>query len=183
MLITPAGGELQITHLPLLLERESGSQGTLLGHVARANPHARHLDRLSTTAIYSGPHAFISPGWYEAEHVVPTWNYVAVHVTGTTQIVSDRDELWELVRSLTDHYESGMPNPWTLPESTAIDRMLDQIVGFRLQIERIEGKWKLNQNHSRERRLKVIARLREQGDANSLAMARLMEVSLEDSAD
>ena len=123
------------------------------------------------------------PGWYEAEHVVPTWNYVAVHVTGTTQIVSDRDELWELVRSLTDHYESGMPNPWTLPESTAIDRMLDQIVGFRLQIERIEGKWKLNQNHSRERRLKVIARLREQGDANSLAMARLMEVSLEDSAD
>lgn len=182
VLVTQAEAALQITHLPLLLDRGEGPYGTLVGHLARANPHADQLaDRLSTV-IFSGPHTYISPTWYEAQNVVPTWNYVAVHVTGTAQLVTEPVALRAIVERMTDTYEAGMPTPWKLPSSTAIDRMLDQIVGFRLPIQSIEGKWKLNQNHPPERRRKVIAQLRLQGDADSLAIAQLMERGLEDSA-
>ena len=182
ILITPTDAGLQITHLPLLLDRSDGTFGTIVGHLARANPHADHLSGRPSTVIYSGPHTYISPTWYEADHVVPTWNYVAVHVTGSVELVEEPTALREIVERMTDTYEAAMPAPWRLPHSTAIDRMLDQIVGFRLKIESIEGKWKLNQNHSPERRRKVIAQLRRQGDPDSLAIAQLMSVGLENSA-
>lgn len=182
ILITPSDESPQITHLPLLLDRNSGPQGTIVGHLARANPHANQLTGRPSTAIYSGPHTYISPTWYEADHVVPTWNYVAVHVTGSMELIEEPTALREIVERMTDTYEASMPTPWKLPRSTAIDRMLDQIVGFRLRIESIEGKWKLNQNHSAERRRKVISQLRRQGDPDSLMIANLMSASLENSA-
>jgi transcriptional regulator len=182
LLVTQVEAVLQITHLPLLLDRGAGPFGTLVGHLARANPHADQLAGRPSTVIFSGPHTYISPTWYEAQNVVPTWNYVAVHVTGTAELITEPVALRAIVERMTDTYEAGMPTPWKLPDSTAIDRMLDQIVGFRLPIQSIEGKWKLNQNHPPERRRKVIAQLRQQGDADSLAIAQLMERGLEDSA-
>lgn len=182
ILVTPTDAAPQITHLPLLLDRSAGPSGTIVGHLARANPHADQLLERPSTVIYSGPHTYISPTWYEADHVVPTWNYVAVHVTGSVELVEEPTALREIVERMTDTYEAAMPAPWKPPHSTAIDRMLDQIVGFRLRIDSIEGKWKLNQNHSPERRRKVIAQLRRQGDPDSLAIAQLMSVGLENSA-
>lgn len=182
VLVTQVEAVLQITHLPLLLDRGAGPFGTLVGHLARANPHADQLAGHPSTAIFSGPHTYISPTWYEAQNVVPTWNYVAVHVTGTAELITEPVVLRAIVERMTDTYEAGMPTPWNLPDSTAIDRMLDQIVGFRLPIQSIEGKWKLNQNHPPERRRKVIAQLRQQGDADSLAIAQLMERGLDESA-
>lgn len=178
VLVTSLEGDLQITHLPLLLDRVTGTQGMLIGHMAKANPHSRFLDGGRSTVIYSGPHTYISPTWYAADNVVPTWNYVAVHVTGATEVIDDRQELLTSVRRMTDHYESAMPEPWSLTNSPSIDKLLDQIVGFRLHIERIEGKWKLNQNHPIERRLKVIAQLRNRADSDSQAIADLMEAGL-----
>ena len=182
VLVTQVEAVLQITHLPLLLDRGAGPFGTLVGHLARANPHADQLAGRPSTVIFSGPHTYISPTWYEAQNVVPTWNYVAVHVTGTAELVTEPVALRAIVERMTDTYEAGMPTPWKLPGSSAIDRMLDQIVGFRLPIQSIEGKWKLNQNHPPERRRKVVAQLRLQGDADSLTIAQLMERGLEDSA-
>ena len=88
------------THLPLILDRQGGQHGTILGHMARANPHWQYADGKRVLAIFSGPHYYISPAWYRAEHVVPTWNYTAVHVTGVFRAIHEPAELWPLVRAL-----------------------------------------------------------------------------------
>lgn len=166
------------SHLPLLLEREAGEFGTLVGHMARANPQWKELHQQTVLAVFSGPQGYISPQWYEAENVVPTWNYVAVHACGRLEIIQDREPLRRIVRRMVEVYEQPLRSAWSMPlEATPYeDRMLDQIVGFRIPIESIEGKWKLSQNQSLERRQNVVKQLRKQGDENSLAMAALMEV-------
>ena len=136
-------------------------------------------------AIFSGPHCYVSPPWYESENVVPTWNYVAVHACGRVQLIEDKGQFCAIVRRMTETYERSMPSPWSIAgeESRYEDRMLDQIVGFRIPIDSIEGKWKLNQNHPAERRQKVASQLRAQGDENSLAIASLIEEGLTDRPD
>jgi transcriptional regulator len=179
LLVSTLGGEPFATHLPFLLERGAGPHGTLVGHVARANPHWQALDGSPALAVFSGPHAYISPTWYEAEPAVPTWNYVAVHAAGRAERVEDRDALLDIVRRSVELYESGMPRPWRLDAgSTFVDRLLGQIVGFRLRIEKLEGKWKLNQNHPPERRAKVARALEAAGGADAAAVAALVRQTL-----
>jgi transcriptional regulator len=178
LLVSQHNGSLFATHLPFLLDRSLGPYGTLLGHVARANPQWKQISGQRVLAVFSGPHAYISPTWYEAENVVPTWNYMAVHAYGQVRIVGDQD-LLDIVRHLVELHEGSMPRPWSLGESNAyLERGLKQIVGFRIEIDRIEGKWKLNQNHPAEHREKVIRALDERGDTNSTAIAALMRQQL-----
>jgi transcriptional regulator len=159
------------THLPFLLERTAGSRGCLMSHVARANPQWKQAEGQTAMAVFSGPHVYVSPTWYEAEQVVPTWNYVAVHAYGRVQIIEDCDALLKIVQKLVHVYE----RVWSFAGSgTFAERLLGQIVGFRIEIDKIEGKWKLNQNHPIDRRRKVIRALRERGDENSLTIATLM---------
>lgn len=163
------------THLPFFLERNAGRHGTLIGHMARANPHWRELGSLMALVVFSGPHAYISPTWYEGENVVPTWNYVAVHAYGRVQLVHDKDALLKIVQDSIAIYEAAMPKPWSLDaDEVFVDRLLSQIVGFHIEIEKIEGKFKLNQNHPVERREKVIRALQEHGGENNLAVADLI---------
>jgi transcriptional regulator len=167
------------THLPFLLDRSTGPHGRLLGHMARANPQWRQVDGQTALVVFSGPHAYISPTWYEAQNVVPTWNYVAVHVYGRIRVFEEREALREIVQRSVAFYEAAMPRPWTFdPASVFAERMLGQIVGFRIDIERLEGKWKMNQNHPAERREKVIQVLREQGGADAAAVAEMIEKTL-----
>jgi transcriptional regulator len=167
------------SHMPLLLDRRSGPSGTLIGHVARANPQWRQAEGQNVLAIFSGPHAYISPAWYESAGVVPTWNYTAVHAYGRWQRV-DNSALEQIVRDYVDFYERMREAPWRLDASPEfMQKLLPQIVGFRIEISRLEGKWKLSQNHPPERRQKVIDALRLRADENSLAIAALMEQSLD----
>jgi transcriptional regulator len=164
------------SHLPLLLERTSAPRGVLVGHMARANPQWRHAEGKPVLAIFMGPHAYVSPTWYEVEDVVPTWNYVAVHATGVLRTVHDRDDLLKIVADTVAFYEATRPKPWKLGEPEGfLDRMLRGIVGFRIEIAGIEGKWKLSQNQPAERREKVRRALQEQGGEDGTAIARLME--------
>jgi transcriptional regulator len=145
-------GGLVASHLPLLLDAEAGPNGHLLGHMARANPQWRGV-RGEVMAVFSGPHAYVSPSWYEEEGTVPTWNYVAVHAYGTFHLVEDRDGLLDILRRSAAAYESPLPEPWPFDESAGhVEKMLKAIVGFRIDITRLEGKWKLSQNHSEGRR-------------------------------
>src|SRR5262249_11633652 len=126
-----------------------------------------------------GPHTYISPSWYEEPGMVPTWNYVAVHAYGTLQLVDHRDELLELLRRAVAFYEGPRPKPWSLDlQGERLDGLLRSIVGFRIEIARLEGKWKLSQNHPEERRRKVIQGLREQTDEDSQQIAAMMEQRL-----
>lgn len=175
LLVCQVAGEPFATHLPFLLNRDAGPHGTLIGHVARANPHWRALGSQPVLAVFSGPHAYISPAWYETELAVPTWNYVAVHATGRATLVEDPRELLDIVRRSVTYYEATRPVPWALNESGPfVERLLPQIVGFRIEIERLEGKKKLSQNHPRERREKVIQALELEGSPDAASVAGLM---------
>ena len=173
-LVSRVGGEPFASHLPLLIDPSAGPHGTLVGHMARANPQWRSDDDVFLT-IFSGPHAYVSPTWYAAENTVPTWNYVAVHAYGRFELIDDRDALEQIVRDYVAFYEAPMPQPWQVTSPAEfLDKLLAAIVGFRIEITRLEGKWKLNQNHPEERRERVVRALTERGDENSLEIARLM---------
>lgn len=179
MLISQVDRAPFATHLPFLLDRHAGAHGTLVGHVARANPHWQHFDSPSALAVFSGPHAYISPSWYAADNVVPTWNYQAVHVYGQITKVEDEPSLLAMIQDLVTLYEKNRPQPWSFdPTDTFINRLLAQIVGFRLEITRIEGKFKLGQNHPVERREKVVAALLAEGHENARAIAAAMQSTL-----
>jgi transcriptional regulator len=127
--------------------------------------------------MFFGPHAYISPTWYESENVVPTWNYVAVHAYGTMQIIEEPAVLVQIVKDFVTFYEGSMPQPWTLNGTSEFtERLLRQIVGFRIKITRMEGKWKLNQNQPEERREKVALALQKKSDDDSQAIAAMMMV-------
>lgn len=176
-LVTQGRVGMVASHLPLLLDPDAGPRGRLLGHMARANPQWRDVEG-EALAVFSGPHAYISPTWYEAPGTVPTWNYVAVHAYGPLRLVEDRDALRDILRRTVATYERPMPAPWTYDEADPdIDWMLGAVVGFEVEIARIEGKAKLNQNHPEERRRKVIRALEARTDDDSRAIARLMAES------
>jgi transcriptional regulator len=175
LLVSTHQGVPFATHLPLLLERDAGPHGTLLGHMARANPHWEDLEGRTVLAVFSGPHAYVSPTWYEAKNVVPTWNYVAVHAYGACRLVQDTEALTGILARTVATYERPMPEPWTLDTGTDFFRkMARAVVGFRIEVSRLEGKWKLNQNHPQERRERVIRVLERSEDQDAKAIARLM---------
>ena len=172
LLVTTGAQGPEATHLPLLLDRSRGPQGTLLGHLARANPHAEALDGRDALAIFSGPHGYVSPRWYAAAPAVPTWNYVAVHVHGRARVVRDKARLVELVDTLSRRYEGD--GPWSvagLPERF-LAGMVEGIVGLEIDIERIDAKFKLSQNRPPADRRNVIAELERGGDAALAAAMR-----------
>ncbi|WP_339733448.1 FMN-binding negative transcriptional regulator [uncultured Gimesia sp.] len=179
-LITHQEYEPFASHLPLLLDRNIGTQGQLLGHFAKANPQSKTTQHEQVLTIFHGPHAYISPTWYEAANTVPTWNYQAVHVYGRYSAIDDPDELKAVIEQTVTFYEASAATPWSMQNADPefIDQLLQGIVGFKIEIERIEGKFKLSQNHPGERREKVIHALKEQRHDDSQAIAALMQSQL-----
>src|SRR4051794_7375679 len=165
-LVTMGASELTATHLPLLLDPEEGPFGTLYGHISRANPQGRDLaPGVMALAIFLGPDAYVSPSWYQTKRqtgkVVPTWNYITVHAYGPLEVFDDPTRLQRVVERLTDRQEGGRETPWRVsdaPESF-IRAQLKGILGLRLPIARLEGKWKLSQNRSAEDRQGVVVGL------------------------
>lgn len=174
-LVTVAGEQPIATRLPLILDRTSGRQGTLLGHVARANPQWRSFDGdRQCLAMFDGPHAYVSPSWYATSPAVPTWNYATVHVYGIPRPIHDAEQLSALVDRLVGAYEAGMPQPW--PGALPADfkaTMLKAIVGFAIEIDRIEGKFKMGQNRPAEDRIATVVRLESSSDPAARALAQL----------
>lgn len=173
------------SHLPLLIDKYSGPSGTLIGHFAKANPQWKQADGKQVLVTFHGPHAYVSPEWLPAKNVVPTWNYVAVHASGTLKLQTDPDQLLSIVKRYVEHYETTRQHPWSLdePDADFVEILLDAIVGFEIEIEHLEGKWKLSQNHDEGRREAVIAGLRESGGSNQLRVADLMAATLEGAAE
>lgn len=166
------------SHLPLMLDSSRGPLGTLIGHFARANEQASDMG-CEALIIFSGPHAYISPTWYETPNTVPTWNYVAVHASGILQPVEDRAALAGILEMLVRKYEGSRATPWQFDPGTEVhQQLLHGIIGFEIEVTRLEGKWKLNQNHPPERRQRVIAALKTQGGSDPLEIAKLMSDGL-----
>jgi transcriptional regulator len=177
MLVSQVEGSPMATHLPFLLQTHPGMPDTLLGHMARANPQWRSLaPDTEILVIFQGPHAYISPSWYETELSVPTWNYAAVHAYGRPRLLEDPARMRALLEATVDNYEAGRAEPWTvdrLPEEF-VSNLSRAIVGFEIEITRLEGKFKMSQNRSEADRQGTIRGLQEAGDPESLAVAAMM---------
>jgi transcriptional regulator len=181
VLVSTVEGAMTATHLPLLLRREPAPNGRLVGHMARANPQWRAIDGCEVLCIFSGPHAYVSPTWYESDNVVPTWNYVAVHVYGRCRVIDDATTMARIVSDYVGTYEKSQPAPWQLETGTPFfEKLLKAIVGFEIEISRIEGKWKLSQNQPEGIREKAAAQLAQRDDPESREVARLMRAATRD---
>jgi len=176
LLVSRGAAGLTASHIPFLVEYH-GEELHLLGHLARPNPQVEDLGHdEQVLAIFSGPHAYISPSWYAAGPAVPTWNYVDVHAYGTVRLVREADWLRSLLLRLSDRHEAGSSNPWRMRElpEPYLQGMLKGIVGLDIAVTRLEGKYKLSQNRPAVDRPRVIAELERREDADSRALAHLM---------
>lgn len=174
-LVTVREGVPFATHLPLLLDGERGALGTLRGHVARANPQWQDLEQQQALVLFQGPHGYVSPSWYETDPAVPTWNYEAVHAYGRARLLEGERPLLALLHELATHFEQGRAQPWKPHEREEFSRrLLPGIVGFEIEIERLEGKRKLSQNRPEADRRGVIQALRSAGDAELQRLAERM---------
>ena len=172
-LVTPGRDEPHVSHLPLLLVAGCEPHGTLIGHMARANPHWEHAAESESIAIFHGPHAYVSPTWYaEPAKAVPTWNYVAVHAHGPLEIVRDPAETRGVLDALVQRFEGNRDAPWrfAMPERER-DALVGAIVAFRLRIRRLGAKFKLSQNRPPADRVRVARALDGEGYAEAAAVA------------
>lgn len=172
--VANAASGLAANHLPF-----EWVDGALHGHVARGNELAK-LDGAEVLVIFQGPQGYISPNWYptkaETHREAPTWNYAVAHVHGRLKVTEDAAWLRALLDRLTGHHEAAEPQPWQVDDAPAdyVEKMLRAIVGLEIAVERIEGKFKLNQNHPERNRLGAIAGLRRRGGDGDAALAALM---------
>lgn len=175
-LITPGTPEPAISHLPLLLVAGREPYGTLIGHMARANPHWSRSASGDSIAVFHGPHAYVSPSWYaKPAQAVPTWNYATLHAHGTMEPIEDAVETNAILDLLVQRFEGGRESPWRFamaePER---GKLVSAIVAFRLHVRRIELKLKLSQNRSDGDRARVAAALAREGYAEAGAVAAWM---------
>ncbi|RTR00460.1 FMN-binding negative transcriptional regulator [Halomonas nitroreducens] len=170
-LLTP---DLEATHLPLVLRREEGELGTLYGHVARANPHWRTLDHGEALVVFSGPHAYISPRWYAEGPAVPTWNYAVVHARGRIRLL-DAAGTRQAVRELVAVHEPTLLDDEALMPVDFETRLLQAVVGFRLEITSLDGKHKLGQHRRPADQRGVYRALSEASDGGARALAAYMQ--------
>jgi transcriptional regulator len=175
-LVTSTDDGPEATLLPILW-RDS----RVIAHMAKANPHWRTIgDGTRALVIVTGPEAYVSPSWYPSkrEHgrVVPTWNYLAVHLTGTVTVHRDPAWLLDAVTDLTNHHEQARETRWHVSDAPRefIDAQLKAIVGLEVSIERVEAKAKISQNRPEQDRLGVIDGLRAETGAADAAMVEAM---------
>jgi transcriptional regulator len=167
-----SAGAPQATHLPLVVKDE-GEHGLLEGHFAVANPHWKSLAGREALVVFSGPHSYVSPTLYAEELSVPTWNYIAVHAYGTLTLVDDNAGKEALLAALMEANEPAYAEHWhRLPDGYR-RTMLKGIIGFKIPITRIEGKFKLSQNRPEIDRQAVRA-AHASGDADQQALAAWM---------
>lgn len=185
--VTLQRGRLAVDHVPFLLDPARGEHGTLVGHVARANPVWREFSAdVESVIVFQGADAYITPSWYASKRahgkVVPTWNYAVVHAHGTPRAIEDRAWLHALVSRLTDTHERAFSAPWQVADAPAdyVEGLLRAIVGIEIPLTRLVGKWKVSQNRPAVDRDGVAAGLAAQPSADATAMATLVRAHAPD---
>ena len=167
--VTPS---LRITHIPVWLDRSAGAYGTIHGHISRQNPQREAFDGIQTgVVVFRGPHGYISPTWYaKTDNVVPTWNFAVVHATGKLRPVEGRKQLNELLTRLIAKFESyeGTKYDFAKVDEGYKNGLMGGIIGFELEIELLEGKFKLGQDRSQADRESLLKKLSEAKAPRSL---------------
>jgi transcriptional regulator len=172
ILVTGAGGVLHASHLPVLIF-EKENQIVIDMHMAKNNPQWKEFFDDEVLVVFSGPHAYVSPRWYEDEERVPTWNYAAVHAYGVPKIVSDKEAKHASQRRLVESLDPQWLPKFDGLRQEYVDMMLDGIVNFSIPVSRLETRWKLSQNRSRREQELIAAALDKSADSAERALAAL----------
>jgi transcriptional regulator len=165
------------SHLPFLVDPARGANGTLIAHMARANPQWQHFTSgKPALAMFHGPHAYISPAWYATHPAVPTWNYIAVHAYGVPKIVDAPGAMESILGRLVDANEAANGTTWRMDGLTEqyLGGMMRAIVAFEIPIDRLEGKAKLSQNRDATDQARVAEALAASADPSAQAISRAM---------
>ncbi|MCM2532304.1 FMN-binding negative transcriptional regulator [Neobacillus pocheonensis] len=164
------------THLPLILNKENSY---LYGHFARPNPQWKDIKNQKVLAIFHGPHCYISPSWYETNKAVPTWNYVTVHVYGEVELLEDEHELMSSFNDMVLKYEAP-DSSYSLQDVDAefLAGMNKGVQGFKIKINKIEGKAKLSQNHTLQRQELIVNQLEQISNTDVQQISLLMKANL-----
>lgn len=177
--VTDAG--LEANHIPFVLD-ERRDKPVLQGHLFSGNPVWKSLqDRPQVLLVFNGPETYISPNYYPTKKdngkVVPTWNYVAVHVSGTATCIHDDDWKLDMLHKLTSQQESAQPSPWKVSDApqTYTEKLLAAIVGIEIAIESIEGKWKVSQNQPAVNQQGVVEGLSGEAGSDAKQMAEIVK--------
>ena len=174
ILVSQNSAEPFATHVPVVI-RETGGQIRIRGHVAKANPHWRYLqEQRRCLVIFHGPHAYISPTHYETRENVPTWNYGAVHAYGEARTFAEISELLDMLDDLIPTFEAAYAEQWSSLSEPYRQRMLSHVVGFEIAVDRLESKFKLSQNRTRQEQQNVIDSLSRSSDTAISGTAELM---------
>lgn len=176
ILVSNTHSALWATHIPLELDKNDDGKDILVGHISRGNPQWKNFaDQARVLAIFSGSHSYISSSWYDHENV-PTWNYIAVHVYGTINIIAG-DKLRHALKKIVDKYESNSEHPVSVERMSEqfLHKEMNGIVGFEIEIEEIQSAYKLSQNRDSKNHAAIIIELEKKGDAHSLAIAAEMK--------
>ena len=172
LLVTGTGGVLHASHLPVLVS-DRNNKICLDMHMAKNNPQWKEFFEEEVLAVFSGPHAYVSPRWYAEKQRVPTWNYAAVHAYGVPRIVSDKEEKAASQRRLVESLDpEWLPKHDALPQAY-VDQMLDGIVNFEIAVTRLETRWKLSQNRGRLEMELIAEQLEKSGDSVERALGAL----------
>ena len=172
LLVTGTGGALHASHLPVLVQERSDAL-VLVMHMAKANPQWREFFDDEVLVVFSGPHAYVSPRWYEQQERVPTWNYAAVHAYGTVRVLEDRAARHAAQASLVQAYDAEWMDPFRRLSPEYLNGMLDGIVNFEVSVTRLETRWKLSQNRGRREQELIAGELDKSADSTSRALAAL----------
>ena len=183
---TMSRGEIVVNHIPFVLHDTRGEFGTLVGHVARANPIWQDCSAdLDSVIVFQGDQAYITPSWYPSKHqhgkAVPTWNYAVVHAHGNPKVIEDSEWLLEHVNELTDIHESQQSLPWKVSDAPEefIGRLIGAIVGIEIPVSKLSGKWKLGQNRPGPDKLGTVAGLMSRDNSQSHGLAQLINKHLQ----
>ena len=181
-LVTLGADGLVANLIPLQLRPHAGPHGTLVGHVARANPLWQSTDAsVAALAVFQGPAHYISPSWYptKQEHgkVVPTWNYAVVQASGPLRVHHEADWIRAQVQALTQQQEAPQAAPWAVDDAPReyTDGLLKALVGIEIPVVRWSGKWKVSQNQPASNQAGVVAALQGVAGSQAQAMAALVQ--------
>ena len=172
VLVTGTGGVLQASHLPVTIH-EQGDQIVIDMHMAKNNPQWQEFLDDEALVIFSGPHAYVSPRWYEEQERVPTWNYAAVHAYGIPRVISKPEEKLQSQRRLIESLDPQWLPKFDALRQTYVDGMLEGIVNFTIPVARLETRWKLSQNRGRREMELIAAQLEKSSDCTERALAAL----------
>jgi transcriptional regulator len=185
ILVTRTREGLLANAIPFLIDAAASENGTLQGHLARANSQWRDFDPdYDALVIFQGAQTYVSPSWYATKRqtgkVVPTWNYVVVQAHGRLVVRDDPHWVSTQIEQLTDTQERPRAKPWAVSDAPRefVDQQVKAIVGIEIPIARIEGKWKVSQNRPHADRAGVVEGLKEGADDNARAMAGLVSAAL-----